>query len=166
VAFEGYSILCPRPVEVCRSISNPSTRKGSSFRNKAQATQTLCYSWPFTPPKLHKTEPVELNLSPWTHNLLPCTCRPTTSIFGYVQWLLFITLLELITIPTAHSMTYTNTRSRTLWTTHVTHPTRPTHFNRPRTQDTITLKCHRTHLKKLTLILFLFPLFTAPRTAH
>jgi hypothetical protein len=25
------------------------------------------------------------HLSPWTHNLLPCTCRPTTSIFGYVH---------------------------------------------------------------------------------
>jgi hypothetical protein len=70
------------------------------------------------------------------------------------------TLLTLITIPTAHSMTYTNTRSPTPWTTHITHPIRPTRFNRFRTQDNTTLKCHRTHLKTLTLI------FISPSLQH
>jgi hypothetical protein len=41
-----------------------------SFRNNARATKTLYTSWPLTLPKLHKTDPVGLHLSPWTHNLL------------------------------------------------------------------------------------------------
>jgi hypothetical protein len=59
---------------------------------------------------------------------------------------------------------YTPHRWSVLPTTHFTHPTWLMHFYRSRTQDTTILKCHRTHIKTLTLILIL--IFILPSLQH